>query len=91
MELNGIANLKILIEQLRHSYYCIETSQHPIVKQILKEEIDSIDKQIKYLHAYLQEVGHHVQTLEYKLDFKNEKFQQLPYWHEIKAKVDKNG
>lgn len=78
MELNIIQNLRILSEELRSSIQFLETKQHKIIKNTARKELDDLDQQIKYLHKYLQEVG---QVLR-------DNNLSVPYWHEVKTKVD---
>lgn len=87
MELNGIANLKILLDDIRQGAEILnDSSTNEIVKKALKQDLDALNKEIKYLHQYLKAIGKRIEHCN------NVNMHQVivPYWHEIKAKVDQN-
>lgn len=53
-----------------------------VMKKEALKEIERLSKQIDYLHAYLKEIA---KVLKYTT-IRNE----IPHWHEIIKKVDKN-
>jgi len=83
MELNGIANLKILLDDIRQGADILkDSSSNEIVKKALIEDINSLDQQVNYLHAYLNEIFELIRVYEIE--------KSVPKWHQIRAKVDQN-
>lgn len=76
MELNGIANIKILTDTIR--YYMEQNAMlepHPPVKGYLAR----IDEQVDLMNRYMTEVGRRL----------NEAGVEVPYWHEVRDNKDK--
>lgn len=76
IELNGIANLKIMISNLKGA-----------APEQLGSELNKLDQQVDILHEYLKEVAktmqHNYKTLEAN-EFGSARV--VPYWHDVRDK-----
>jgi hypothetical protein len=92
MELNAIQNLMILADEIRQGAEILkDDSTNNIVSKALKKDLDALNKEIKYLHEYMNEIAINMREKNDILKSNCLYNRQLPYWHEIKAKVDQNG
>jgi len=86
MEMNTIQNLMILSDELKQSINSLASTNHNASQETIQKqaltEIDALNQQIKYLHEYLKAIGKIVEIAG--------QTNNIPYWHEIKAKVDQN-
>lgn len=79
IELNGIANLKLLLDNIKASS-----------PEQFGQELKKIDEQVDILHAYLKEVGKVVEYNQKALEAAEMSYRVVPFWHTVKGECFKN-
>lgn len=90
--MNVISNLIMIRDDLRRSIEFLsdkDDSANKVMKTEALKDLENLTKQIDYLHEYLKEIADYSENLLSNIE-PGSMPRKLLYWHEIKAKVDKN-
>lgn len=88
MELNGPANIKMILQSMQMDIDECGHITHGNIKKYLKQLNNEVDLTIKYM----KEVAKHIETLSDVASCSHMDYEQnvhkIPYWHELKNDND---
>jgi hypothetical protein len=84
MELNGVANIKLLVEMAIHENTECHTSISPELADKILEQCDTLER---YMLAYAETTNSIQKAILARLDTNGSI--RIPYWHEVRDNKDK--